>query len=126
MQKSISSFKLGDEYYYSEGSQSSFKCNGCGEEFRKPLLATVSSNISIEKYYACPRCLTKVRTAEKHKCEESDEDTSQPREVKRIAAKLEENVACSHFVGYLKSRPRNTPFPEECLTCSKMIDCLTH
>jgi hypothetical protein len=53
-------------------------------------------------------------------------------EVAEPVATVEENVAvggeavagCLHEVGYLKKRGKNTPIPEECLTCSKMIDCM--
>jgi hypothetical protein len=26
----------------------------------------------------------------------------------------------------LRIRPKNTPIPEECLTCDKMVDCMLH
>ena len=32
-------------------------------------------------------------------------------------------AGCAHYLGYLKKRG-NTPIPEACLTCSKMIDCM--
>ena len=35
-----------------------------------------------------------------------------------------EVAGCAHHLGYLKRRPKNTPIPEECLTCSKMIECM--
>lgn len=37
-----------------------------------------------------------------------------------------DEVKCGHFLGYLKKRPKNTPIPDECLTCSKMIECLAY
>jgi DNA-directed RNA polymerase subunit RPC12/RpoP len=126
MEKSVNSFRLSGDHYHLEEGSTSFKCSGCGEKFRNPLLATVSSNISVQKYYACPRCLTKVDIVEKQKSEESRESVYQTREAKRVTVKLEESVNCNHFIGYLKKRPKDSPFPEECLTCSKMIECLTH
>ena len=30
---------------------------------------------------------------------------------------------CPHSFGYLSSRPRNAPIPQECLTCPKVLDC---
>ena len=38
-------------------------------------------------------------------------------------AKLEDTAACPHYLGYLKKRPKNSPIPENCFTCMKMIDC---
>ena len=125
MQKSLSSVKLSEEDYYLTGNKLGFKCNECGEEFQKPILATVSSNVNVHKYFACPRCLTEVSNIKDQEDVESSETVFPKREVKKAVAKLEESVECNHFMGYLKQRPKNTPFPEECLTCSKMIDCLT-
>jgi hypothetical protein len=31
---------------------------------------------------------------------------------------------CIHFYGYLHSLPKNTPIPDECFGCSKIVDCL--
>jgi hypothetical protein len=31
---------------------------------------------------------------------------------------------CSHVYGYLASRPKNFPIPQECLFCFNVIDCL--
>jgi hypothetical protein len=32
--------------------------------------------------------------------------------------------ACPHHFGYLKEHPKNTPIPNECLTCTKIMECL--
>jgi len=32
---------------------------------------------------------------------------------------------CPHFFGYVKSLPKNTPIPDECLGCSWIVECLT-
>jgi hypothetical protein len=31
---------------------------------------------------------------------------------------------CSHSYGYLAVRPKNSPIPQECLSCLQVIDCL--
>ena len=31
---------------------------------------------------------------------------------------------CSHYLGYLATLPKGTPFPEECFGCRKVIQCL--
>jgi hypothetical protein len=33
---------------------------------------------------------------------------------------------CGHFFGYLGKRQKSTPFPDECLTCARMVECLLH
>jgi hypothetical protein len=35
-----------------------------------------------------------------------------------------DNSKCPHHFGYLAERPKNTPFPEECLLCSKVVECI--
>jgi len=32
---------------------------------------------------------------------------------------------CPHNFGYLKDLPKNTPIPDECFGCPKVIECLT-
>lgn len=32
---------------------------------------------------------------------------------------------CPHSYGYLAIRPRDSPIPQECLCCLKVIDCLS-
>ena len=31
---------------------------------------------------------------------------------------------CPHYLGYLKERAKNTPIPDECLTCPEVIKCM--
>jgi hypothetical protein len=31
---------------------------------------------------------------------------------------------CLHHYGYLHSLPKNTPIPDECFGCPKIVDCL--
>jgi len=31
---------------------------------------------------------------------------------------------CPHHFGYLREHPKNTPIPNECLTCTKIVECL--
>jgi len=34
------------------------------------------------------------------------------------------NSECPHHFGYLREHPKNTPIPNECLTCTKIMECL--
>jgi len=126
MEKSLSSLKIEDENYFSRESQTSFRCNGCNGAFQKPILATVSSRGCVQTYYACPRCLSKISDVKHHKSEGGEETSVSMEKVKKVVvAKHEDNVKCKHFLGYLKKRPKDMPFPDECLTCDKMIECLS-
>src|SRR3990170_5415089 len=34
------------------------------------------------------------------------------------------NSTCQHRFGFLGQRPKGTDFPDECLTCEKILDCM--
>ncbi len=106
------------------------KCDFCGEEFETPLLAMVSSGYQVEEYYACPRCLSKVSGVSHQQDAEADEaEDTEPEPVPVatvVEPKAEDTVACQHHMGYLKRRSKNSPIPEECLVCNKMIDCMSY
>ena len=129
MGKTMFSLRSDDVGHSFEESQACSKCEACGEEFEKPVLATVSSGNIVKEYYACPRCLSKVGDVESlESIEEKAEIEDQPleKEVKIELDVSKEGATCSHELGYLKKRPKNTPIPEECLTCDKMIECLAY
>jgi len=103
-------------------------CAQCGQEFEKPLMAELQSGNTIQEYCACPRCLSKVGEIEQEgKIEnmpiESNEFPAE--EAPRIEiTKIEETPGCPYQMGYLRKRPKGTPIPEGCLTCTKMIECI--
>ncbi|MCW3993295.1 MAG: hypothetical protein NWE85_01855 [Candidatus Bathyarchaeota archaeon] len=115
-QKSIESWTLHDDRSF-EGSSIDFVCNECGGTFQKPILATVSCDGRMRIYHACPRCMVRINKERKN-------ITISREDIKKPLVKLENNVKCKHFFGYLKKRPKDTAVPDECLTCSKMIECL--
>jgi len=115
--------KLQEEMMYIEEHCLNFSCSECGEHYQKPILATIYANGNVQKYYACPRCLAKVDKAETQEKEESEEVS--PKAYRRPNVKVEAGTKCQHHFGYLKNRPKNTPIPDECLTCDRMIECLT-
>ena len=131
MERSINSFRFESESNALPETHESSKCNTCGEEFETPLFAVISSGYLREEYLACPRCLAKVRTVDRQKhvepeeAEEEEDEESGEMEVKD-KVEMEETVVCAHHLGYLKRRPKNSPIPEECLTCTKMIDCISY
>ena len=105
-------------------------CDVCGKEFEQPLLAEKTSGSHIEKYYACPRCLTKVGEVEQQEKAEVDELAEEKEETgdakpENLTSNAEDASACPYYLGYMKKRQRNSPIPETCFTCNKMIEC-TH
>ena len=116
--------RYGGGYWLSKND--SLTCDGCGENFERPILATIVSNGSSKTYYACPRCLTKVGDLKPQKDDRSrGEEKASTITVHKAKESESKEVGCEHFLGYLKKRPKNTPIPDECLTCNKMIECLT-
>jgi len=85
-------------------------------------LAMISSNGTIQKYYACPRCLSKIREKER---KEVKGNIFLARKIGKMKEKHENVDGCKHFFGFLKRRSKGSPIPDECLTCNKMIECLT-
>jgi len=93
-----------------------------------PLLAKVLSESTTKEYYACPKCLSQVDrllkepdTADFNAIEEDPAGSSSGIDVE---LNVEGIVGCAHQLGFLKNRPKNTPIPEACLTCNKMIECM--
>jgi hypothetical protein len=100
-----------------------FTCEGCGGTYEKSILAHIIFAGQTQEYYACPRCMTKAPPMART-IQEQQSPTPIP-SVKRTITVEEETVAgCSNHFGYLRKRERNKPFPEECLTCTRMVDCL--
>jgi DNA-directed RNA polymerase subunit RPC12/RpoP len=125
MERSLSSLKLEVGGSVVSSARAGSVCSACGEEFDAPLLAMVFSDYLVEEYYACPKCLSKVRSVERREQVEVDEAEEEASSLGMpVEEPVGEAVGCEHHLGFLKSRPKNTPIPEECLTCSKMIECM--
>jgi DNA-directed RNA polymerase subunit RPC12/RpoP len=99
-----------------------YTCNTCGQTFQKPVFAAISAGTQKEEYYACPRCLSRIEEYIDIASEEQESQSAPLPSQKQSMEVLPEN--CSHHFGYLKKRRKDEPFPEECLTCKKMIECI--
>ncbi|TRO48199.1 hypothetical protein E2P60_01455 [Candidatus Bathyarchaeota archaeon] len=125
MERNVAALKFEFDRDVLSSAHGDSRCGTCGEEFENPLLAMVFADSLAEEYYACPKCLSKVASIrEKNiKVNEVEGMVKEPAALKFESSKGEAG-GCVHHLGYLKNRPKNTPMPEECLTCSKMIDCM--
>lgn len=125
MSENLTSTRYSGGYWLSKSD--GLTCDGCGENFERPILATIVSGGSSRTYYACPRCLTKVWDIKHQKDDRNMEEKKASTIIVHKAKESESNeTECGHFLGYLKKRPKNTPIPDDCLTCNKMIECLTY
>jgi len=104
-------------------SPKGFTCDECGNTFQKPILARVSTNGDVQTYHACPRCMTKVRSVEVKKSEEKKTGIV-PNASKEAQPATEGRDNCGHYFGYLNKRPKDTPIPETCMICPKIVECL--
>ncbi len=118
----LSSFGNEDEISQSDTNGSVFRCKKCRAAFSKPLATTLSSSDRVETYYGCPRCLAKVKGIEKREDQQKSTNRGSLEE-----SKLEKQeggeAECRYSFGYLGKRSKDAPIPEECLTCSRMIEC---
>ncbi len=61
-----------------------------------------------------------TRLFEKVKSSGSNQVTTKPdKKEKRV-------TFCSYYFGYLFEQPKNAPFAEECLICSRVIECMVN
>lgn len=124
----------------------------CHREIEEPILLNVLSATPVEQYHACPHCFFKLDSDTEN--EQDTEQVSGPpshpslekvldaistqpqKEIREEKEKTENELPakpaeeeaspswCTHHFGYLASRPKNDPIPQECLTCPKNVDCM--
>jgi hypothetical protein len=102
-------------------------CEACGRAYEAPIQLTNLSASPAEVYNACPFCFSRQEEIEKESEESKPSSLKDFNTTSREAQedlKSPEQLMCSHYLGYLKKRPKNAPIPESCLTCPKMIQCL--
>ena len=81
----------------------------------------------VTKPIRAPKVKTPVRTT----LQQTPINTPEPSEVKPAlkedsAAAQEERFfsGCLHHFGYLSSRPKDSPIPQECILCQRLGDCM--
>jgi len=109
----------------------------CGRAFDTPVrLTDFSRRPRLETYYACPYCFSKLNESEidginhemKHLQGGGYEIATEGarKSMKGGARKeLDKAVDCPHHLGYLKSRSKDEVFPDSCLTCSRILQCIS-
>jgi DNA-directed RNA polymerase subunit RPC12/RpoP len=83
----------------------------CGRIFNQPIELTIRTKDSSKTYFACPHCFSKIDFP--NRIEKPSKDS------------LKNDVtSCDYFVGYLKTRPKDSPIPDKCLTCNQILKCI--
>ena len=116
----------------------SFTCQNltCRKVFSKPIRASNLRLKKVEKYDACPYCLTKIMAKEiplfnERKADLKVEDTRSEEEWTHALPIVEEETVerppetqCTHRFGYLSQRPKKESIPEECIVCERIVKCM--
>lgn len=112
-----------------EGENNNSSCEACGRMFENSIRLTNLSAMPMQTYNACPFCFSKLDENEVLG-EPNDSKVPISNDSNIVFGKspksvdVSERIGCPHHFGYLKKRPKNTPIPDACLTCQKMIQCL--
>jgi hypothetical protein len=107
----------------------SCSCKACGRVFQTSIQLTNLSATPMQIYNACPFCFAReengacMHEENGNSIEFTSGDTPVISSENAKDAGLEHPGCPQHF-GYLKSRPKNAPIPEVCLTCERMIKCV--
>jgi len=105
----------------------------CGRAFATPVrLTDFSHRPRMETYFACPYCFSKLDEAEANGLLHSggyeipvrDDAKSLKRGEDKKPSGAEPVVNCSHGLGYLKTRSKGEAFPDSCLTCPRILQCM--
>jgi len=96
-------------------------CVRCGRTVSVPVRLTDLSRRPFEEtYYACPFCFSRLDIGD---VAEHLEHSHGPE--KSGGSKIAMTVSnCSHEIGYLRSRPKDSAIPDECLICPKILQCM--
>ncbi|MEM0313162.1 MAG: hypothetical protein QW056_03645 [Candidatus Bathyarchaeia archaeon] len=94
------------------------KCpyKGCGKSFSKPAVVTDTSVIPRETHYACPYCMSKIDVI----IEDDKIVEVKPADYPRV---LDSPAKCAYHFGFLSTLPKESPIPDECLVCPKVLQC---
>lgn len=94
------------------------KCpyEGCGQLFNKPTVLIDSSLIPRQTCYACPYCMSKIDVLTENMKIVGVRATEYPKVLDSLAR-------CAHYSGFLNLRPEETPIPDDCLICPKVLQC---
>jgi len=96
-------------------------CLHCGRAVSAPVrLTDLSRKPFKETYYACPFCFSRldIEDVTEHLEHSHGREKSDGR---KIAVTVSN---CPHEIGYLRSRPKDSAIPDECLICPRILQCM--
>jgi len=98
-------------------------CLHCGRAVSAPVRLTDLSRKPFEEtYYACPFCFSRLDVEDV--AEHLEHSHGREKKGGRKIAVAVSN--CLHEFGYLRSRPKDSAIPDECLTCPRILQCMVN
>jgi hypothetical protein len=85
-----------------------------------------------EPYFACPYCLTKIKTIEKsvenYEIPKENEVKKTPEisqfETKEKSKNNDKATVCLYHPGFLSERSSKEQIPDDCLVCKDIVECM--
>jgi hypothetical protein len=106
----------------------------CKKNFAAPLRAINLQQNAADPFYACPHCLTIIRTEQTSKPDKQVyEELFQKEKLEIEQIQNEETVndksnklsVCEHYRGFLSERSSKEKFPDDCLVCKDIVECMS-
>ncbi len=109
-----------------------YKCPNpsCGRTFSKPLRTIDLSQQDPEPYEACPHCLTEISNQENNPATQTSKEVPEASEIAEtppvVATEKSASTAtrCNRHFGFLSERSSKEKIPEECVTCTEIVNCM--
>lgn len=96
----------------------------CEKTFTKALKTLNLQQNPTQTYLACPFCLSEIEnntSPQEILIEEPQPNVNEP-ENKR---NFEKQPGCHYYLGYLNERSAKGQFPDDCLVCQNVMECMT-
>jgi len=101
--------------------------NACGKVFSEPLKTINRQQNSKEPFYACPYCLTEITFTEAENDDVPEETTAEIAMPSETPSQNQEQFSdCKHYFGYMSEKEHKQQMTEECMVCSKIIECMVN
>ncbi len=75
-------------------------------------------------YSACPYCLTVVTEPELENDKKSEKQVENVVTREKPAKNKEKSIGCHYHLGYLGEREKKEQFPDECMVCTQIVECM--
>ncbi len=95
----------------------------CQKKFECLVIVHDNSKTPAEIYYACPHCMFKLDPTAIQVLRKEEIFLKEKTNNKQAHPKKEIPSGCCKYLGYLSDRPKEIIIPQECLICTKMLDC---